>query len=152
MEKFLIILVVLIVVGLVVYLFLDWKKDRDQIQERNELIEACKNADIDKMIELLEKGLDPNMEIRHPILSGGYIIETLLDVTRERAAVKLLRSYGAKTGYEIEAEEKAIEKAHNEAREAEMRHQEAIRQAEEKAKKEADMQKVEAFLASKGKA
>ena len=50
--------------GLLVYLFCFWKKYRakKEIEQRkketDELIEACEKADIDKLIMLLEKGMD----------------------------------------------------------------------------------------------
>ncbi len=116
-----------------------WKREA----EKRELKEACEKGDIDKIIKLLKKGLDPNQRIevwRYVRDDVDYSIPprtlsytetgTLLDITYNPAARKLLRAYGAKTIREIRAEEEPIEKA----------------------KKEADIQKVEAFLASKGKA
>ena len=83
MEKFLIIFAVCILTAsLLVYLFFYWKKYRarkkaerqkeeaerqkeeTRMWERRELIEACEKGDIDKMIELLEKGVDPNQRIK----------------------------------------------------------------------------------------
>ena len=75
----------------------------------------------------------------------------MLDTTYNPAAKKLLRAYGAKTIEEISAEAAAIEKARYDAEMAEKRRRDAILEAKRKAKKEADMRKVEAILASKGK-
>lgn len=134
-----------------------WRKEKEQ----QVLKDACKEGDIDKMIELLEKGVDPNQRFEVwdykyddgdpsvPRTLAYCEIKTLLDITYDSAAKKLLRAYGAKTIREICAEEEPIEKAREEARVAEEKRQEAIRQAEEKAKEEAKMQKVETFLASK---
>ena len=166
MEKIFIILVVVLAVVLVVYLFPYWKKYRAkneaerQKKEEQELIEACEKVDIDKMIDLLEKGLDPNTKVQVWINEGWsnppeycdcshYETRTLLDISSSPAVKKLLRSYGAKTIKEIREEEAAIEKARHDAEVAKIMRQDAIREAEKKAKEEADMQKVEAFLASK---
>ena len=173
MEKIFIILVVVLAVGLVVYLFPYWKKyrarkevERQKAKARNrekqELIEACENADIDKVMNLLEKGHDPNTTVRVWVNESWscppeycdcshYETRTLLDISSSPAVKKLLRSYGAKTIKEIREEEAAIEKARHDAEVAKIMRQDAIREAEKKAKEEADMQKVEAFLASKGK-
>ena len=192
MEKFLIIFAVCVLAAsLLVYLFFYWKKYRarkkaerqkeeaerqkeeaerqkeeTRMWERRELIEACEKGDIDKMIELLEKGVDPNQRIKVWVSKSddeGYppsvpprtltypIIQTLLDTTYNPAAKKLLRAYGAKTIEEIREEEAAIEKARYDAEMAEKRRRDAILEAKRKAKKEADMRKVEAILASKGK-
>ena len=171
MEKFLIIFAVCILTAsLLVYLFFYWKKYRARKEverqkeearsrERQELIEACKNADIDKVIDLLEKGLNPNIIVQMWVSDcpdeysdfSHYEPRTLLDISISPAVRKLLKSYGAKTIDAIWEEEAAIEKARNDARVAEIRRQDAILEAERKAKKEADMRKVEAFLASKGK-
>lgn len=171
MEKFLSIFVVCLLAGsLLVCLFFyckncrakneaehqkeveRWKKEAD----KRELKEACKKGDIDKMMELLEKGVDPNTrvqlwEFEHDEFReiSYQVTKTLLDISYNPAAKKLLRAYGAKTIREICAEKAVIEKADNDAKKAEMRRQEAIRQAEKKAKEEADMRKVEAFLLKK---
>ncbi len=178
MEKKFIFAVCVLAIGLLVYLFFYLKKDsarkeverqkaeverqkaRARSREKKELIEACKNADIDKVIELLEKGLDPNITVQVWVNEcwssppeycdcSHYETRTLLDISSGPALRKLLRSYGAKTIKAIREEEAAIEKARHDAEVAEIRRQDAILEAEKKAKEEADMQKVEAFLASK---
>ena len=185
MEKFLIIFAVCVLAAsLLVYLFFYWKKYRarkeverqkeeakrqkeeTRMWERRELIEACEKGDIDKMIELLEKGVNPNLRIKvwdtksddeglppsvPPRIRTYPRIETLLDTTYNPLAKKLLRAYGAKTIEEIREEEAAIEKARYDAEMAEKRRRDAILEAKRKAKEEADMRKVEAILASKGK-
>ena len=182
MEKIFIILVVMLAVGLVVYLFLYWKKYRARKEverqkkeaerqkakaeaearnrEKKELIEACKNADIGKMIELLEKGQDPNTRVQvwvrelrsYPLeicCRSHYEVRTLLDISCSPAVTKLLKAYGAKSIEEIRNKKSAIKKDYDDTREDEIRRQNTILEAEKKAKEEADMQKVEAFLASK---
>lgn len=183
MEKFLIIFVVCALVSsLLVYLFFYWKKYRTrkeverqkkeverqkakaeaeaQNREKKELIEACKNADIGKMIELLEKGLDPNTRVQvwvrelrsYPLeicCRSHYEVRSLLDISCSPAVTKLLKAYGAKNIEEIRNKKSAIKKDYDDTREDEIRRQDAILEAEKKAKEEADMQKVEAFLASK---
>ena len=151
MEK---IIFAVLAVGLVVCLFYNLKKEC----KNDKLVEICMKADIDKTIELLEKGLDPNTMVLVWKAEFGsnppeywdcshYEIQTLLDISSNPAVKKLLRAYGGKTIEEIRAEEAAIEGA----RKAETKPQVAILEAERKAKEEADMRKVEAFLASKGK-
>lgn len=152
--------------GLLVYLFCFWKKYRakKEIEQRkketDELIEACEKADIDKLIMLLEKGMDPNTRVQVWVNESWsnppeycdlshYETRTLLDIGRHSKAVeKLLRAYGAKTIAEISEEEAAIKKVLDEAEEAERERRNAIRQAEKKAKDEEDLRKVESFLAS----
>lgn len=158
--------VISLVGGLLVYLFCFWKKYRakKEIEQRkketDELIEACEKADIDKLIMLLEKGMDPNTRVQfidtrcdydgHLMFEHSfYVTKTLLDISwRSEAVRKLLRAYGAKTIAEISEEEAAIKKVLDEAEEAERERRNAIRQAEKKAKDEEDLRKVEAFLAS----
>lgn len=178
MENFSSIFVVSVLVVSLLFWFYNSKKSRaknEAIRPKKEaefqkwyinmaLEQACKEGDIDKMIELLEKGGDPNQRIKvwsceyddvdssvPPRALAYYKIKTLLDITYNPAAEKLLRAYGAKTIDEISAENEPIEKAREEERIAEEKRQKSIREAEEKAKKEAEMRKVEAFLASKGK-
>ena len=174
------IIVIACLLGLLVYFFWDCKKSRakneaewqkkkaeyrkeaEKWNKKKAIEKDCKEGYIEKMIELLEKGVDPNQRIEvwdyicddddysvPPRFLSCCKIKTLLDITYDPAAKKLLRAYGAKTIREICAEEEPIEKAREEARVAEEKRQEAIRQAEKKAKEEAKMQKVEAFLASK---
>lgn len=148
------------------YLFCFWKKYRakKEIEQRkketDELIEACEKADIDKLIMLLEKGMDPNTRVQVWVNESWssppeycdlshYETRTLLDIGRHSKAVeKLLRAYGAKTIAEISEEEAAIKKVLDEAEKAERERRNAIRQAEKKAKAEEDLRKVESFLAS----
>lgn len=152
--------------GLLVYLFCFWKKYKTQKEieqrkkETDELIEACEKADIDKLIMLLEKGMDPNTRVQlmdtschydgHLMFEHSfYVTKTLLDISwRSEAVKKLLRAYGAKTIAEINKEEAAIQKVLDDAEKAEEERRNAIRQAEKKAKDEEDLRKVEAFLAS----
>ncbi len=152
--------------GLLVYLFCFWKKYKTQKEieqrkkETDELIEACEKADIDKLIMLLEKGMNPNTKVRVWVTEywsnppeycdlSHYETRTLLDVGSHSEAVrKLLRAYGAKTIAEISKEEAAIKKVLDEAEKAERERRNAILQAEKKAKDEEDLRKVEAFLAS----
>lgn len=137
------------------------KQEKEQEQEKakkKELENACKNADIDKLIELLEGGADPNTRVSVLVPDSWcsppeyfdcsyHVTKTLLDISDSEAVRKLLRAYGAKTIAEIHEEERIVEEAHKKAKEIEWKRQEAIRKAEEKAKAEADMQKVDAFLA-----
>ncbi len=151
----------MLAIGLAVYLFCFLKKYRAKKEtEKQKLIEACKQTDINKMVWLLEKGIDPNTIVQVWVDEywsnppeycdcSHYENRTLLDITHSPAAKKLLRAYGAKTIKEIMEEEAAIEKARFAAKKAERMRQEAILQAEKKAKEEEDLRKVDAFLASK---
>ena len=158
--------VISLVGGLLVYLFFFWKKYKtqkaldQQKKETDELIEACEKADIDKLIMLLEKGMDPNTRVEVWVTDSWscppeyvdlshYETRTLLDVSSHSEAVrKLLRAYGAKTIAEISEEKAAIKKVLDEAKAAERKRREALYQAEKKAKDEEDLRKVAAFLAS----
>lgn len=135
----------------------NWRKNMgiSKQAKKKELENACKNADIDKLIELLEGGADPNtrVEVEESVydsetLSVSYckVTETLLDISDSEAVRKLLRAFGAKTIAEIHKEERIAEEARSKARQIEYERKEAIRRAEKKAKAEADMRKVDAFL------
>ena len=138
----------------------NWRKNMgiSKQAKKKELENACKNADIDKLIELLEGGADPNTRVEVWVTdswSSGpesydcshYEERTLLDISDSEAVRKLLRAFGAKTIAEIHKEERIAEEARSKARQIEYERKEAIRRAEKKAKAEADMRKVDAFLA-----
>ena len=125
-----------------------------------ELIRICTEPDVDKMISLLEKGLDPNTKVKrthevyasdddydfHPDIETVY--EPLIEVAKYNKPIQdLLVAYGAKTAEELKAEERAKAVKAAERFEAER----LARALARDAKKAADIDKVKAHLLLKAK-
>ena len=125
-----------------------------------ELIRICTEPDVDKMISLLEKGLDPNTKVKrthevyasdddydfHPNIETVY--EPLIEVAKYNKPIQdLLVAYGAKTAEELKAEERAKAVKAAERFEAER----LARALARDAKKAADIDKVKAHLLLKAK-
>lgn len=82
-------MILLILFSLIVFILflgalLEWKE--------KELIHICTEPDVDKLISLLEKGLDPNIKVK----SRGYYDRPLLDEARDKHIQDLLIAYGTK--------------------------------------------------------
>ena len=130
-------------------------------EEKNaELIRICTEPDVDKMISLLENGLDPNTKVKrthevyasdddydfHPDIETVY--EPLIEVAKYNKPIQdLLVAYGAKTMEELKAEERAKAVKTAERFEAER----LARVLARDAKKAADIDKVKAHLLLKAK-
>ena len=130
-------------------------------EERNaELIRICTEPDVDKMISLLENGLDPNTKVKrthevyasdddydfHPDIETVY--EPLMEVAKYNKPIQdLLVAYGAKTMEELKAEERAKAVKAAERFEAER----LARVLARDAKEVSDIAKVEAHLRLKAK-
>ena len=136
-------MILLILFSLIVFILfwgalLEWKE--------KELIRICTEPDVDKLISLLEKGLDPNTKVKRKRYIGEYCCgrivvfnyEPLIKVASDTHVQDLLIAYGAKTKEELEAEERAEEAKAAKKEEAE--------RLARKAKKASDIAKVEAHL------
>ncbi len=127
------------------------------------LVELCqrfdednREVDINKLIDLLDQGANPNQWISIRVDDGmdddwipiwhtkNY---SLLDRCKDQAVREVLRAYGAKTTDELIIEENTRRKE----KEAEERRMRPIIAAEKKAKTEDDLKKVKIFLSSKHK-
>ena len=144
---FLLIILLVIIISILWGLYWLWTqcvKCKEWIAEKRnaELVRICREPDVDKLISLLEKGLDPNTKVK---VYGRYTYSyrSLIEVACGKHTEDLLIAYGAKTMEELKAEERA-----EEAKEAERK--EAERLARE-AKRAADTAKVEALLRLKAK-
>ena len=138
----------------------DKRKLKRAEEETAELIRICTEPDVDKMISLLEKGLDPNTKVKrthevyasdddydfHPDIETVY--EPLIVVAQYNKPIQdLLVAYGAKTMEELKAEERAKAVKAAERFEAER----LARVLARDAKKAADIDKVKAHLLLKAK-
>ena len=93
-------------------LWLEWQLKVKEEREA-ELIRICTEPDVDKMISLLEKGLDPNTKVRRTYSVYGdydsavpeYVDEPLIVVAQFNKPIKdLLIAYGAITREDFKAE------------------------------------------------
>ena len=131
--------------------YLEWKAKK----RRDELIRICTEPDVDKLISLLEKGLDPNTKVKRKYWDGesySYptyktVYEPLIEVASDKHIKDLLIAYGSKTEEEHKAEERAEKAMAAERMEAER----LASQAAKEAKKASDIAKVEALLRLKAK-
>lgn len=124
---------------------------------KDELFEACQKGDIDTLFRLLESGINPNTirPVPKDISFGDgcvfgdfkdYHEDTLLDLCSSDAAKRLLRAYGAKTMEEIKKERETIKQILEAEKRAKTERQKMLRQAQQKAKEEADLRKVDKLL------
>ena len=161
---FLLIILLIVLLAIIIsileglyWLWTQWVKCKEWIakKRRDELIRICTEPDVDKLISLLEKGLDPNTKVKRtykddddsfPLYETVY--EPLIVVARNNKLIQdLLIAYGAKTEEELEAEERAEKAKAAERYEAE----ELVLQAAKEAKKASDIAKVEALVRLKAK-
>ena len=150
--------IIISILGGLYWLGTQWVKCKKWIakKRRNELIRICTEPDVDKLISLLEKGLDPNTKVKRTYWDGeSYscptyktVYEPLIEVAGSNKLIQdLLIAYGAKTMEELEAEERAEKAKAAERYEAER----LAREAAKEAKKASDIAKVEALLRLKAK-
>ena len=145
---FLLIILLVIIISILWGLYWLWTqcvKCKEWIAEKRnaELVRICREPDVDKLISLLEKGLDPNTKVKVYGRYNTYTYRPLIEVAWGDHTRDLLIAYGAKTMEELEAEERAEEAKADERYEAERLAREA--------KRAADIAKVEALVRLKAK-
>ena len=94
----------------------DKRKPKISEEKNAELIRICTEPDVDKMISLLENGLDPNTKVKrtHEVYASDddydsavpeYVYEPLIVVAQFNKPIKdLLIAYGAITRGDFKAE------------------------------------------------
>lgn len=83
-----------------------------------ELQKRVKALDYEKVFEMLDKGIDPNLPIYYGRIETHWK-EHILDDVSDEAMIKLLRSYGAKSSQDMRREEEEKRLAEKERKELE---------------------------------